>query len=210
MRCATRLSRSSRSLLASTSVRERLQAQAYAPATHATQRSVSLKSDVFRVPCSVGKPCGFGSRTGSAHCRGSAPVMGAVELVVSFMDDRELRCLPRRILILRKRPHLVTETSSVAQTEPHRKDTSPDFLPQFSRKTLPDSASRRRLKNCRLVNGPIAKTAPRLALRRKCIRYPVKLIVERDHTPHHSPSSYGAVGAFADTQVRARMERDML
>jgi hypothetical protein len=133
-------------------------------AGEATYTIIGLsESGVFRVPCSVGKPRGFGHDAGSALWRGSALIMGALSWPSPSWIGRRLERLPRRI------PQYTTyyareliRYSSVAQSEPHRKDTSPDFLPQFSQEPLSDGASRRHSREWCPVSGPFAKSAPRM------------------------------------------------
>ena len=130
----------------------------------ATYRIIGLsESGVFLVPCSVGKSRGFGADAGSASWRGIASHTGTLSWLSPSWIGLRLERLPRRIpQYTNYYARELIRFSSVAQSEPHRKDTSPDFLPQFSRKTLPDGASRgHSVKRC-LVSGPFAKSAPRL------------------------------------------------
>ena len=121
------------------------------------------ESGVFRVPCSVGKSRGFGSDAGSALWRGSALIMGALSWLSPSWIGRRLRSLPRRIpQYTYYYARELIRFSSVAQSEPHCKDTSPDFLPQFSQRALPDGASGRHSRTWCPVSGPFAKSAPRM------------------------------------------------
>ena len=121
------------------------------------------ESGVFRVPCSVGKSRGFGSDAGSALWRGSALIMGALSWLSPSWIGRRLRSLPRRIpQYTYYYARELIRFSSVAQSLSYRKDTSPDFLPQISRRTLPDGMSGRHSRNWCLVSCPFAKSAPRL------------------------------------------------
>lgn len=130
----------------------------------ATYRIIGLsESGVFLVPCSIGKSRGFGPDAGSAQWRGSAPIMGALSWPSPSWISPNLDPLPRRIpQYTNYYARELIRFSSVAQSEPRCKDTSPDFLPQFSQRTLPDGASRRYSRDWRLVSGPFAKSAPRL------------------------------------------------
>ena len=133
-------------------------------AGEATYTIIGLsESGVFRVPCSVGKSRGFGSNAGSALWRGSALIMGALSWLSPSWIGRRLERLPRRIPqytnYYARKP---IRFSSVAQPEPHCKDTSPDFLPQFSQESLPDGASGRHSRNWCLVSDHFAKSAPRM------------------------------------------------